>query len=478
MGVSCVNIDWPRFPGNEIGTIKLKNVSSTCKAPRLSADIPDFTAIPGENALKCVRDAGTLLSGIIDLIDDYSAMVGSSGTRQINAASSQPHPPNPVIVIYCPDGDSSDGASTQGRLAVLDNTGRIFDETDPGQAPVEQCLMDIAQDAARTLKSLKAGLALPATGSEQTVTRDKFIITVELQEGVPDVRVMRQDVSGSQEFVNPDTIDDNLLRAIITDLAGFRPSQDHQDIPDRPGANPARLVPQATEGGFAKIVEDIITRASKDLAPEISTVSFPVAEGFFDPSSLLRQISERFLLFENLLHSIPQCEEADTEIMTGMVAGESNILLSAVKENIAVVARTSYQDTAVRLRRQYPQIDPASFGITVDETGILRIDKDLLSGSLLTGKGEAVTFVRDFGTSFHDAIRYDFNPLAGLTVKDAFAGNVNGPGGEKAMKDNCGNRREEYEKRLNELQMLLATSYELKDLFCKSKSPEEMDNGQ
>jgi len=107
-------------------------------------------------------------------------------------------------------------------------------------------------------------------------------------------------------------------------------------------------------------------------------------------------------------------------------------------------------------------------GITLDERGLLKLDRAALIDSLSTSKGETVRFVHDFTVSLHDRITYNACAFVGLytgggeTVVDA-------PGGKEGMVGEDADRKADFEKRYKELQMLLKNSYELKESFMKGK---------
>lgn len=107
-------------------------------------------------------------------------------------------------------------------------------------------------------------------------------------------------------------------------------------------------------------------------------------------------------------------------------------------------------------------------GITLDETGLLKLDRAALIDSFSTSKSETVHFVRDFTVSLHDRITYNACAFTGLytgageTVVDA-------PRGKEGAAGEDADRKADFEKRFKELQMLLKNSYELKESFMKRK---------
>ncbi|HBL24197.1 MAG TPA: hypothetical protein DDZ40_08785 [Deltaproteobacteria bacterium] len=108
-------------------------------------------------------------------------------------------------------------------------------------------------------------------------------------------------------------------------------------------------------------------------------------------------------------------------------------------------------------------------GITLDETGLLKLDRAVLIDSLSTSKGETVRFVHDFTVSLHDRIIYNACAFMGLYTGGGEPV-VDAPGGKEGTAGEDADRKADFEKRFKELQMLLKNSYELKESFMKRKS--------
>lgn len=108
-------------------------------------------------------------------------------------------------------------------------------------------------------------------------------------------------------------------------------------------------------------------------------------------------------------------------------------------------------------------------GITLDERGLVKLDRAVFLDSLSTGKSETVRFVHDFTVSLHDRITYNACAFAGLYTGGGETA-VDAPGGKEGTAGGDANRKADFEKRSKELQMLLKNSYELKESFMKRKS--------
>ncbi len=156
-------------------------------------------------------------------------------------------------------------------------------------------------------------------------------------------------------------------------------------------------------------------------------------------------------------------EPADDD---GATAGARSALArEAVRQAVKASFRTVLNGTAGYSAGELGKTP----GITLDERGLLKLDRAVLIDSLSTSKGETVRFVHDFTVSLHDRITYNACAFTGLytgggeTVVDA-------PGGKEGTAGEDGDRKADFEKRFKELQMLLKNSYELKESFMKRKS--------
>jgi hypothetical protein len=105
-----------------------------------------------------------------------------------------------------------------------------------------------------------------------------------------------------------------------------------------------------------------------------------------------------------------------------------------------------------------------STGMSLDERGLLKVDAGVLHDALSGGKGETVRFVHDLTASLHERIAYNPLACAGLHAGSPEAVLESPSGKERGAGDDA-DRRVSFEKRLNELQMLLKSSYQLKDSF-------------
>lgn len=107
-------------------------------------------------------------------------------------------------------------------------------------------------------------------------------------------------------------------------------------------------------------------------------------------------------------------------------------------------------------------------GISLDERGLLKVDTAVLRDALSTGKGKTVRFVHGLTASLHDRIAYNPLAFAGLPVGSREAA-LEAPSGKERASGDDRERQVDFEKRLNEIRMLLKSSYELKDSFMRGK---------
>jgi len=110
------------------------------------------------------------------------------------------------------------------------------------------------------------------------------------------------------------------------------------------------------------------------------------------------------------------------------------------------------------------------FGITVDEKGLLKLDREAFTKALVWKRDETVGFIRDFAGLLHNRITYNFNPFTASCIGGQENTGLRGPIQKEARANEGQDERTTFEKRLNELQMLLKNSYELKESFMKRKS--------
>jgi len=107
-------------------------------------------------------------------------------------------------------------------------------------------------------------------------------------------------------------------------------------------------------------------------------------------------------------------------------------------------------------------------GMSLDERGLLKVDAAVLRDALSGGKSETVRFVHDLTASLHDRIAYNPLAFAGFDTGRPGAALDAPSGNERAAGDDT-ERKMSFEKRLNEIRLLLKSSYELKDSFMQRK---------
>jgi hypothetical protein len=198
--------------------------------------------------------------------------------------------------------------------------------------------------------------------------------------------------------------------------------------------------------------------------------------GIPDKIDPIARVIDNLMSLEKLLEDVPVFDAPVDGLLEDDAMGPEAVRAS-IKEKIPVMVRDALHAAGRNAQPAYPDNNVGFFGINIDEKGFLRIDRATLAESFSETKDETIRFITDFGNSFQDKIRYDFNPFAGLYAGGESRANIIEPGKKGGASDDD-KQKTEFEKRLNEVQMLLKSSYELKDLFMQSKSydrPEPFD---
>ena len=133
----------------------------------------------------------------------------------------------------------------------------------------------------------------------------------------------------------------------------------------------------------------------------------------------------------------------------------------ALRESMQIAMRNAADETGL--------VNEGLAGIRIDERGLLKVDRAMFAEALTGKKEETSRFVNNFGSSLHDRTSYYFHPFATLFAGAPDAAGLQGPGNKKGVADDGDDKKAGFEKRLNELQMLLKSSYELKGSFMQKR---------
>jgi|GEM_PF-1975443 len=208
-------------------------------------------------------------------------------------------------------------------------------------------------------------------------------------------------------------------------------------------------------GGMPDVVVKVIASAA---------TTVPVDDSPAHDAEIIEKIACLVAAVNGLVETIANGVE-EPAYDDGATAGARSAL---AREAVRQAVKASFQ-TVLNGTAGYSAGDAGKTpGITLDERGLLKLDRAALIDSLSTSKGETVRFVHDFTVSLHDRITYNACAFAGLYTGGGETA-VDAPGGKEGMAGEDADRKTDFEKRYKELQMLLKNSYELKESFMKGK---------
>ncbi len=493
-------------------------------------DMGSSSTIGDRAAMRYLQAVDGITSDLLRIVDDYP-QTGTAGDVSVipDQLPREKAVNIPNMFIYYPPSDSGGENAVPGRMIVVQGGLPLSGDGLP-ELQDEQAVSDLVKTIVRQLSVADKGIGLENVNIESMPARDRFVIFTETKDGMPVISVIRQDPSGRSEVLDQDQIRDEGISDIITKLNAVviegQPVDSQQpeafipgakdakaeatampaaiDTPDTPETRvPFNLTETARailssvfsggkEEGIVKNAENRETvtlneaaasalpnNAASDTIPGmivryIAQSSFP--SGIPDKADPGASIIDKLMSLEKLLEDVPGfAAQVDGLPEEDAVALEA--VRASIKERVPVMVRDALQAAGRNAQSAYPDNNAGPFGINIDGKGLLKIDGATLAESLSGNKDETIQYIRDFGNSFQDKIRYDFNPFAGLYTGGESKANIIEPGKKGGAPDDD-KQKTEFEKRLNEVQMLLKSSYELKDLFMQSKSydrPEPFD---
>jgi hypothetical protein len=140
-----------------------------------------------------------------------------------------------------------------------------------------------------------------------------------------------------------------------------------------------------------------------------------------------------------------------------------------VKGTVKRATKNSLQMGSDAMRGETLLNEVSSLGMKTDGDGGLKLDSKVFRGAFPTDKDEVIRSGRDFAVSLQDRVAYSFNPFAGDNANGPQDAPLHGPQLKQGIENKHEDIKEAFEKRLNELQMLLKSSYELKESFMHRK---------
>ncbi|HNT43674.1 MAG TPA: hypothetical protein PKN85_04380, partial [Syntrophorhabdaceae bacterium] len=178
----------------------------------------------------------------------------------------------------------------------------------------------------------------------------------------------------------------------------------------------------------------------------------------------IESVAERMVDLSRAVTDLVNLQDIDPES-----GSDTTTIQTLLKETVARMVRDSFISASGQPNLGTFPVDAGAFGIGIDEKGGLRIDAVVLKEALTGHRDEVVRFVHDFAGSIHDRITYGFNPIACVCRGGQENPFLSRAESKESLTDDEQSSRADFEKRLNELQMLLKSSYELKDSFMQRK---------
>ena len=177
-------------------------------------------------------------------------------------------------------------------------------------------------------------------------------------------------------------------------------------------------------------------------------------------------IAERFASLADVIGTMIEYE-GDTE----GGPGEGQVRLEAMRTSVKEAVRESLHTAigSATASQAGGSLNETLEGIGIDEKGLLKVDKKVFAGTLMDRRDEASRFIQNFGNTLHDKVAYFFHPFAGLYDISTGEAGVRGPGSKDGIADEEEEAKAKFEKRLNEIQLLLESSYELKESFMNTR---------
>ncbi len=387
----------------------------------------------------------------------------------------------------------------------------------------------LVKDVARKLSIVATGLSTGTIDFDSRQVREKFIISVEIPGGVPSPSIIRHGPSGGTTLpiedgnaapgqtipaevaaiaaflkdAGEEVLLEEAPHAVAPGIAGTGQKDDAEAVSEETApfgqasgfTSPAAAIkgmkevfsfffsgndaetgtPEAKEEG----VQDGLATQSESAKPTAPLArQFPgVVVTFVGQEAIAPLPGMTPLTAEDIVEKISTLSGAvgalvaDDASAAAEAAGDdgaeaAGLWVPLVKETVKEAVKESFLAAVNKAKNNGAA---GVFGMTLDEKGLLKIDKAALAEALSGNSGEAVGFVRDFAGAIHDRLTYNaYNPLAGL-----FSGTgervLEAPGGKEGAAKEDADAKAGFEKRLNELQMLLKTSYELKESFIQGR---------
>ncbi len=484
----------------------------------------------GTAALRCLHAIEEMASEIMNITGDgLPAEVDECpGQVPVDASGSSTVERGDVLVFFPGATSGREGEDGRREFIVVKGMGRpggagLLEE------PQEEALETLARDVAQVLARSGRGLGSGVPGQDPPRVREKFIISIDAVDGMPVPSVVRHDPSGEATVLTngrgelPEGAVPSQVAAIaglLTDAEEGVPVEhlqrawgafsDEAEISGcqetdgmeteetvRPAARSFLSDPVAairdmgrTVQHFFSVREDAGRETKAEVVQDHPTLPSGV-EGAAVPAGELPEVNVTLMghaapavqsgagCARMVAQRIVEKVAVFSDAVNGMITGSSPDADSQgdnadeavegyvpMKEAMKRAVAASFAGVVEGPAGMDGPESSRLFGISLDEKGLLRVDTGVLCDALSGGKGEAVRFVHDLTASLHDRITY--NALAFASLHARVEETVPGvPSGREPASGEDTDRKAHFEKRLNELQMLLKSSYELKDSFMR-----------
>lgn len=521
------------YAGNPLLLLSLTNTRKKADTPvsgpgAALSDSIALSQMPGRALVKYLQTVDDAASDLLRVVEDY-ATTGKTADGPAFPGELPQGTGSPVTgrdtFIYFPEPGTGGTKTGAGQVVVLQNrlslSGAVPD------AKGEEAIRALVRESGRQLSAAASGIGLKTASIETVPVQDKFMIIGETRDDTPVVSVVRQDMSGRSEPVTQGDVQEGDVQDVIARIKAFvgelvnvqpeKPLSKTGDVAEfasaaavgptipEAGAPPNRIkiVKEMFAAAFSGSADDNVAKNTNvegvevtgkgvaagpvawggklsDSLPGITvryinpSVPLPDAPAGVDPGAL---VADRLMSLKELVGAVPEpvlpSEVLSEEDQTAVLK-----LKESIHEQVPVMVRQALRAASYNYQGVETGAGQGFFGIDIDKDGALRINTATLTGSLSEKKEETVQFIRDFATSFQDRLRYDFNPLAGVYADTRDAAGITETGRKDRAGDDSDEQRTRLEERLNKVELLLRSSYELKDLFVQAislKQPGALD---
>lgn len=472
MKITDIGYPLTQLPGGE--TLKKPSVRAQKGPADLVVDVPVLSDVPEKAIIKYLKVIDEIASDPIHATDDDIAVTGNEEGAALKALQTEAQQQKGAallqkILVYVRGVASAgkEGGNMTGELIIIKDV-LSFGAAGTTEEQKERAMTGLSNGVAPELPRMDAGMGTRIDKLDSTGIGDKFNISLDPEQTGPAVSVMRQGPSGKMELLNngENRIDQGNVIAVVRRLSAALAGEAIK-APPTDAAKPDGVEGkgQVTFAG-GNYPSGVIPGATVRFVGMATT---PVCgTTMVGTGNRGGEIAEKLVSLADAVNELIG-SQTDVEGVTGDDQAPAVKMLTSVKETMTVAAKEALRAAIRHAEGDTADVNEGSFGMRLDEKGMLRVDKTVFTESLSGRKEETMRFVHDFEGAFHDRITYNFHPFAGLYAGEQGNRNLRGPGNKEAVADKGSSEKAKFEKRFKELQMLLKNSYELKESFVKRK---------